>query len=179
MWWIDFCLSSSGPTALSNLAPSKSFRGFQDGTSGKEPTCQWWRHKRCGFEPWVRKIPWRRKRQPTPVFLSGESHGQNSLVGYSLWDRRVGHDWSNLTHTKALDLSYDTLPITLLILATWPLLPLTEKHVQRISSPKVSFILQILIKKSTACHKFFYALWFTSEQNKHHWPYGNCFLVGW
>ena len=34
--------------------------------------------------PWVRKIPWRRNWQPTPVFLPGESHGQRSLVGYSL-----------------------------------------------------------------------------------------------
>ena len=34
-------------------------------------------------DPRVRKIPWRRKRQPSPVFLSGESHGQRSLVGYS------------------------------------------------------------------------------------------------
>ena len=40
------------------------------------------RCKRCGFDPWVRKIPWR-KWQPTPVFLSGESHGQRSLEGYS------------------------------------------------------------------------------------------------
>ena len=39
---------------------------------------------RCGFDSWVRKIPWRRKWQPTPVFLPGESHGQRSLVGYSL-----------------------------------------------------------------------------------------------
>ena len=39
---------------------------------------------RPGFNPWVRKIPWRRKWQPTPVFLPGESHGQRSLVGYSL-----------------------------------------------------------------------------------------------
>ena len=38
---------------------------------------------------------WRRARPPTPVFLPGESHGQRSLVGYSPWDRRVGHDWSN------------------------------------------------------------------------------------
>ena len=37
------------------------------------------------FDTWLRKIPWRRKWQPTPVFLSGESHGQRSLVGYSLW----------------------------------------------------------------------------------------------
>ena len=40
------------------------------------------RHKRHEFDPWVRKIPWRRVRQPTPVFLPGESHGQRSLVGY-------------------------------------------------------------------------------------------------
>ena len=36
-----------------------------------------------GFDSWVRKIPWRRKWQPTPVFLPGEFHGQRSLVGYS------------------------------------------------------------------------------------------------
>ena len=39
--------------------------------------------KRCGFDPWVRKIPWKRAWQPTPVFLSGEFHGQRSLAGYS------------------------------------------------------------------------------------------------
>ena len=42
---------------------------------------------------WVRKIPWRRERLPTPVFLLGESHGQRSLVGYSLW----GHKESDMT----------------------------------------------------------------------------------
>ena len=36
-----------------------------------------------GFDPWVGKIPWRRKQQPTPLFLPGKSHGQRSLVGYS------------------------------------------------------------------------------------------------
>ena len=36
---------------------------------------------RCGFNPWVSKVPWRREWQPTPVFLPGESHGQTSLVG--------------------------------------------------------------------------------------------------
>ena len=35
------------------------------------------------FDPWAGKIPWRRKWQPTPVFLPGESHGQRSLAGYS------------------------------------------------------------------------------------------------
>ena len=47
--------------------------------------------KRLGFDPWVRKIPWRRKWQPTPVFLPWKSHGQRSLVGYSPWGRKIGH----------------------------------------------------------------------------------------
>ena len=49
--------------------------------SGKEPTCQCRRHKRCGFNPWVGKIPWGRAWQPTPVSFPGESRGQRSLVG--------------------------------------------------------------------------------------------------
>ena len=44
--------------------------------------------QRPGFDPWVRKIPWRRKWQPTPVFLPGESCGQRSLVGYSPCGRK-------------------------------------------------------------------------------------------
>ena len=43
---------------------------------------------RSGFDPWVRRIPWRRKWQPTPVFLLGESHGWRSLVGYSPTGRK-------------------------------------------------------------------------------------------
>ena len=46
----------------------------------KEPTFQCRRHR---FNPWVRKIPWRRKWQPTPIFLLGEFHGQRSLADYS------------------------------------------------------------------------------------------------
>ena len=57
--------------------------GFPDGASGKELTCQCMRHKTWGFDSWVRKIPWRRKWQPTPVFLPGEFCGQRSLVGYN------------------------------------------------------------------------------------------------
>ena len=51
------------------------------GTSGEESACQYRRYKRCRFDPWVGKIPWRRAWQPTPVFLPGESHGQRSLGG--------------------------------------------------------------------------------------------------
>ena len=43
------------------------------------------RCKRAGFNPWVRKIRWRRAWQPTPVFLPGKFHGQRSLAGYSPW----------------------------------------------------------------------------------------------
>ena len=50
--------------------------------SGKESACQCSRRR---FNHWVSKIPWRRKWQPTPVFLPGESYEQRSLVGYSCW----------------------------------------------------------------------------------------------
>ena len=73
------------------------------------PKLPWWlRGKsvcpqcgRPGFDPWVSKIPWRRKWHPTPVFLPGESHGQRSLVGYIQSTRlqRVGHN-------KAISLSF-------------------------------------------------------------------------
>ena len=62
-----------------------SFSGLPWWLRGKETTCQF---RRCGFDPWVGKIPWRRKRQPTPVFLPGISHDQRGLVGYSPWGRK-------------------------------------------------------------------------------------------
>ena len=49
--------------------------------------------RRRGFDFWVGKIPWRRKRQPTAVFLPRKSHGQRSLVGQGPWDhKRVRYD---------------------------------------------------------------------------------------
>ena len=73
--------------------------GFPGGTNGKEPTCQWRRHKRHGFDLWVRKIPWRR--------LPGEY--SSVLVWWSSWTEepgrlqstgspRVRHHWSYLAH---------------------------------------------------------------------------------
>ena len=64
------------------------YKGLPGGASGKELTCQCRRHKRCGFNPCVGKIPWKRAWQPTPVFLPGESHGQRSLAGYSPWGHK-------------------------------------------------------------------------------------------
>ena len=57
---------------------------------------------RHGFDPWVRKIPWRRKWQPTSVFLPGEFLEQRSLSGYtqSMGLQRVGHNRGTNTFTK-------------------------------------------------------------------------------
>ena len=57
---------------------------------------------RLGFDPWVGKIPWRRKWQPTPVFLRGESHGWRSLVGYSPWGCKESNTTELLTLTLTL-----------------------------------------------------------------------------
>ena len=65
--------------------------GFLGGAGGKEPLCQCRRRKRWGFYPWVRKISWKRSRQPTPVFLPGESRGQRSLAGYSPGGSKESH----------------------------------------------------------------------------------------
>ena len=56
---------------------------FPGSASGKELSYQCRRHKSHGFNPWARKISWRKAWQPTPVFLPGKSHGQRSLIGYS------------------------------------------------------------------------------------------------
>ena len=58
------------------------------------------RHRRCRFDPWVGKIPWRRAWQPTPVFLPGKLHGQRSLAGYSSWGLKESDMTQQLsTHT--------------------------------------------------------------------------------
>ena len=63
--------------------------------------------KRLGFDPWVWKFPWRRKWQPTPVFLPVKSHGQRRLVGYSPkghkeWDMAEQLRAHTLPHSKSL-----------------------------------------------------------------------------
>ena len=65
-------------------------------------------------ETWVGKIPWRRKWQPTPVLLSGESHGQRSLVGYSLWDHRESDTAERLSTHSNRNLDYWLEPSSLL-----------------------------------------------------------------
>ena len=71
-----------------SLSLSRAIVAFPGSASGKEPTCQCRRLKTRGFDPWVRKIPWRRVWQPTPVFLPGESHRQKSLAIYTPWSHK-------------------------------------------------------------------------------------------
>ena len=71
--------------------------GFPRWLSGKKTTCQWGRH---GFSPWIGKIPWRGKWQPTPLFLPGKSHGQRSLAVYSPWGRKEPDMTEATEHAK-------------------------------------------------------------------------------
>ena len=64
-----------------------------------------------GFDPWVGKIPWRRKWQPTPVFLPGKSHGQRKLVLYSPW---VAKSWTRLSN-----FTFTFLPRNKCLLISW------------------------------------------------------------
>ena len=70
------------------IVSPKRRMGFPGGTSSKESPCQCGRCKRCGFDPWIGKIPWSRAWQPTLVFLPGESLGQRRLVDYGPWGRK-------------------------------------------------------------------------------------------
>ena len=68
--------------------------------SGKESACQCRRCRKHGFDPWIGKIQWRRKWQPSPVFLPRKFHGQTSL---SMGLQRSGHDWvTEHTHNECI-----------------------------------------------------------------------------
>ena len=62
--------------------------------------------RETGYDPWFGKIPWRRKWQPTPEFLPGESHGWRSLVGYSPRGHRVRHSklWADLWNVALISM---------------------------------------------------------------------------
>ena len=73
---------------------------FSRWLSGKEPACQFKRHR---FDSGIRKIPWRRKWQPTPVLLPKKSHGERSLVGYSpQCSKRFRHILATAAAAKSL-----------------------------------------------------------------------------
>ena len=75
-------------------------RGFPGGSMVKKnPRAMQETSRRHGLDPWVRKIPWRRTWQPTPVFLPGEFQRQRRLMGYSSWGhKRVRQDFTSKQH---------------------------------------------------------------------------------
>ena len=79
LWHLSWTVSARSVTPA--CVGGNDRRGVPGDASGKGPVCQCRRLKRCRFDPWMQKIPWRRAWQPTPVFLPGESHGQRSLAG--------------------------------------------------------------------------------------------------
>ena len=94
-------LSSCEP--ICKIARITATTGFPGSSAGKESACWCKRHRRCGFDPWVGKFPWRRAWQPNPVFLPGEFHGQRSLAGYYPWVyKKVRHEVTEhaRTHTR-------------------------------------------------------------------------------
>ena len=70
--------SFPGLDLLSHLWTQPVCPFFRMGLVKKKPACQ---YRINGFDPWIWKIPWRRKWQPTPIFLPGKSHGPRSLAG--------------------------------------------------------------------------------------------------
>ena len=101
---------------------------FPDGDSGKESTCACRRYERLGFNPWDRKILWRREWHPTPVFLSAKFLGQRSLVGYrpwgckesdtTKWTHTVGDEGGELTNEISAFIK-EPLPSSLALSTTW------------------------------------------------------------
>ena len=87
-WTLVFGVAKSG-TRLSDFHfPFVRVSLYQDFPAGSDGKIVCLQCRRPRFDPWVGKIPWRRKWQPTPVFLPGKFHGQRSLVGYSPWGRK-------------------------------------------------------------------------------------------
>ena len=90
-WWAAVYGVAQSQTRLKRLSIAL-FWGLPRWLIGKESTCQC---RRCGLTPGSiqERSPWRRKWQPTPVFLPGKSHGQRSLAGYNPRGlKRVGHN---------------------------------------------------------------------------------------
>ena len=92
---------------------------------------------------------WRRKWQPTPVFLPGESQGRGSLVGCRLWGRRVGHDWSDLVAAAACP--YDATSVFTNNLMTGEIvyiIKLSENWTQNWNNSMILFVEKIHKEKS-------------------------------
>ena len=116
-------------------------REWKEVASGRESNCQC---RSCGFNPWVGKIPWRRKWQPSPVFLPGESHEQRSLAGYSPWGHKqiALSQWA-LTHAQKKINSFQMLNCWATVLVTMKTVWVHCKYAQQVHT--TNFINQCII----------------------------------
>ena len=88
-----------------------SWEGFPGGSEGKESACNAGDAGRLGFDSLVRKIPWRRTWQPTPVFLPGESPWTEEPGGLQFIEsQRVGHKWLSMHPHPSCDASHEWSP---------------------------------------------------------------------
>ena len=95
--WSDLAAAVAVAAATKSLLQYP--KGFPGGASGKEIACQCRGRRGLEFDPWVGKIPRRRKRQSTPVFLPGKSQTEVPRGLQSTGPQRVGHDWASDTFT--------------------------------------------------------------------------------
>ena len=126
MWWTRVWATSDGwwwtgrPGVLQSMGSQvghnwwlnwtdwKFILGLSWWLSGREFACQ---YRRQGFDPWVGKIPWRRKWKPISVILPGKPHGQGSLVGYNPWGcKRVRHNLATKQQQQSSYLDWSIHP---------------------------------------------------------------------
>ena len=100
--------------------------------------------ERPGFNPWVGKIPWRRKWQPTRVFLPGESKGWRNLAGYSPWGHKESHNWAT---SLSLSFSFICKAMTLSNSFKKPNLLLISQQTELSGGKKYKFLSHNLWKR--------------------------------
>ena len=107
-YWVNRSLwvgeHSTGSPAASSLTLEGGAgwtRGFPGGTVGKTPLASAGATGELGSDLWVGKIPWRRKWQPTPVFVLEKSLGQRSLAGYSPWGSKESDMTEHASYSKS------------------------------------------------------------------------------
>ena len=116
LWWVDICFPEQHFLLLKNYFPL-----LPGGISGKQPSCQCRRCKRHRFDPWVQKMPWRKKWQPFSIILAwriprAEEHGGVQSMG----SQRVGHNWSNLVHTHTHTHTARCFFLVMRVCSLWP-----------------------------------------------------------